>query len=163
MPDSGKASRSGTRRYRRIVRRYGKAKPSGSKVTSGAELLPGIDGRSTTARRYRDLVVHLITDQGGADNISEVRAALIRRFAAAACLAEEIEARVCRNEQIDLDDHAQLVSSLVRLANHLGLERIPRTIGSYAAEILDGSLTTPPSSDASLRSRMSAEDADATP
>jgi antitoxin (DNA-binding transcriptional repressor) of toxin-antitoxin stability system len=45
---------------------------------------------------------------------------LIRRFAAAAVLAEQLEARIARGEEITLTDHALLCSSLVRLAQRIG-------------------------------------------
>jgi hypothetical protein len=55
-------------------------------------LLPDVDGRSAIARRYRDIVSAILVDQGGADQCSEARKQLIRRFAAASVLAEQMEA-----------------------------------------------------------------------
>jgi hypothetical protein len=43
--------------------------------------LPGLDGRSATARRFRDLVNALIADMGGLDRCSEIRLGLLRRLA----------------------------------------------------------------------------------
>jgi hypothetical protein len=62
-------------------------------VSNGGDILPGVDGRSLVARRYRDITSALASDQGGADRLSEARRQLIRRFAVAAVLAEQIEAR----------------------------------------------------------------------
>jgi hypothetical protein len=135
-----------------------------SRVTNGSALLPGIDGRSPTAKRYKDLVCIIVADQGGADMLSEARMQLIRRFAAAACLAEQMEARVVAGEKIDLEEHAKLSSTLVRIVNHLGLERVPRDVTPYVGEVIDGHLTISPQpeSTTSLRNRMStAEDVDA--
>ena len=70
-------------------------------------------------RRYRDICAAIATDQGGAERLSETRLQLIRRFAAAACLAEAMEARLANGEQIDLAEHAQLASTLVRIARIL--------------------------------------------
>lgn len=99
-----------------------------SRVTNGRELLPGIDGRSATARRYRDILAALATDQGGTDHLSEARAQLCRRFAAAAVLAEGMEARLAAGEIIDLAQHALLSSTLVRLAQRIGVDRRARDI-----------------------------------
>ena len=63
--------------------------------------------------------------------MSEARMQLIRRFAAAAVLAEDMEAKLANGEQIDIAEFAQLSSTLVRLTNHLGLERIPRDVSPY--------------------------------
>src|SRR6478609_6276202 len=73
--------------------RYYVRKPSArSRVTNGRELLPQVDGRSLVARRYRDISHAIMVDQGGANACSEARLQLIRRFAAAAVMAEQMEA-----------------------------------------------------------------------
>jgi hypothetical protein len=137
-----------------------------SRITNGRDILPGVDLRSPTARRYRDLVQIIAADQGGAEHMSESRMQLIRRFAAAACLAEQMEARIVAGEKIDLEEHAKLSSTLVRIVNHLGLERVPRDVTPLVGEVIDGHLTISPQpqpdSSTSLRSSMSeTEDAGA--
>ena len=63
-------------------------------------LQPNInDGRSTQARRFKDLVRAFISDAGGIDNVSEVRLGLLRRLAAATVLSEEVEAAVIDGPQ----------------------------------------------------------------
>ena len=61
-----------------------------SAVSNGKDLLKGVDGRSSLARRYRDVMEALIADQGGPAALSEVRRQLIRRFSACAVLAEDL-------------------------------------------------------------------------
>jgi hypothetical protein len=92
-----------------------------NRVSNGKDLLPGVDGRSLIARRYRDISTAIISDMGGVGNCSEARMQLVRRFAAAACLSEEMEAKLVNGEQIDLAAHALLCSTLVRLAQRIGL------------------------------------------
>jgi hypothetical protein len=99
-----------------------------SRVTNGKEILPGIDWRSPTARRYRDLVAQIAADQGGADRMSESRLQLIRRFAASACMAESMEADLANGKTIDVAQHALLCSTLVRLAQRIGIDRTAREI-----------------------------------
>jgi hypothetical protein len=86
-------------------------------------MLPGVDGRSVNARRYRDLVIEIIADQGGAEHLAQARVQLIRRFAAASVLAESLEAELAAGKPIDIAQHAQLCSSLVRLAQRIGINR----------------------------------------
>ena len=63
------------------------AKPTArSRITNHKDLLPDIDGRSIVARRYRDILSAIISDQGGLDQMSEARLQLIRRFSACAVL-----------------------------------------------------------------------------
>src|ERR1700751_2611991 len=63
-----------------------------SAITNHRDMLPGIDGRSAGARRYRDLVLEIVADQGGVEHCATARLQLIRRFAAASVIAEGLEA-----------------------------------------------------------------------
>ena len=87
-----------------------------SSVSNGRDILPDIDGRSLVARRYRDISFAMLADQGGDDQCSESRKQLIRRFAAAAVLAEQMEAQLARGESINISEHALLCSTMVRVA-----------------------------------------------
>ncbi len=42
-----------------------------SKLSNGKKLLPLTDGRSATARRFKDLVGDIAADLGGRDRLSE--------------------------------------------------------------------------------------------
>jgi hypothetical protein len=106
-------------------------------VTNGAEVLPGVDGRSLIARRYHDIASAIIADQGGADHLSEARLQLVRRFAAAAVIAEQMEAKLASGAEINIVEHAQLSSTLVRIASHIGINRIPKSITPSLADYLD--------------------------
>ncbi len=107
-----------------------------SRVSNGRDVLPDIDGRSAIARRYRDIMSAILADQGGADRCSESRKQLIRRFAAAAVLAEKMESRLANGENIDIGKHSVLSSTLVRLAQRIGIERVPRDVSPTLAEYL---------------------------
>ncbi len=78
-----------------------------------------------------------MVDQGGADACSESRKQLVRRFAAAAVLAEQIEARLANGEEIDISEHALLCSTLVRVAQRIGINRVPRNVVPTVAEYLE--------------------------
>lgn len=99
-----------------------------SRVSNGADVLPGIDGRSATARRYRDICSAIAADQGGIERLSEARIQLIRRFAAAACLAENMEARLANGENIDIGEHAHLTSTMTRVAQRIGIDRRAKSV-----------------------------------
>lgn len=78
---------------------------------------------SDRARRYRDITRAMMDDQGGVDQCPEGRQQLIKRFAVAAVLAEQMEAQLARGEEIDIKAHALLSSTLVRIAQCLGVDR----------------------------------------
>jgi hypothetical protein len=110
--------------------------------------LDQVDGRSALYRRYRDVANSILYDQGGIDRCSESRKHLIRRFAAAAVLSEQIETKIVNGEQIDITEFAQLSSTLVRIVNHLGLDRVPRDVVPSLAEYLDLKASSEPQEDA---------------
>jgi hypothetical protein len=101
-----------------------------SRLTNGKDLLPKVDGRSLIARRYRDICSAIASDQGGLDLLSEARVQLIRRYAACCVLAESMESRLARGEQIDITEHSRLTLTMVRVAQRIGLDRVPREVSS---------------------------------
>jgi hypothetical protein len=82
-----------------------------SRVSNGHDVLPNVDGRSTIARRYRDI-------------------------------ASAMESKLANGEAIDIQEHATLSSTLVRLAQRIGIDRVPidisPTLSDIAAEIEAG-------------------------
>ena len=99
-----------------------------SRVTNHRDLLPDVDGRSLIARRYRDIMAAVIVDQGGLDLLSEARLQLVRRFAACAVLCELQEAAMANGESIDIAEYSTLTSTLVRVAQRIGINRTARDI-----------------------------------
>jgi hypothetical protein len=113
-----------------------------SKLSNGSDgaVLPNVDGRSLIARRFRDISRAIIVDQGKEAKCSEVRLQLIRRFAAAAVLAEQMEAQLAQGLAIDIQQHALLISGMVRVAQRIGIDRIPRNVATTLSEYLEPSV-----------------------
>jgi hypothetical protein len=108
-----------------------------SRVTNHADLLPEIvDGRSTHARRFRDLVNAYVADMGGLDRCSEIKIGLLRRLAATTVAAEQLEARMVAGEAVDVGQLCQLASTSVRISARLGLERRLRDVSPTLSDIL---------------------------
>jgi hypothetical protein len=85
--------------------------------------LPGLDGRTGAARRFRDLVNSYIADMGGLDRCSEIRLGLLRRLAATTVQAEMLEARMVNGEAIDIalsDPNLLAPRSRVTVGGHGG-------------------------------------------
>jgi hypothetical protein len=104
---------------------------SRSAITNHKELLPGLDGRSAPARRFRDLMHRYLSDMGGLHNCSEIKLGLCRRLAATTVQAELLEARMVRGEKIDISVLCTLASTAVRIASRLGLERVAKPVDLY--------------------------------
>jgi hypothetical protein len=106
-----------------------------SRVTNHKDLLPKLDGRSSAARRFRDLVNSYIADMGGADSCSDIKLGLLRRLAAVTVQAEVLEAKMINGEQVDIATLCTLASTTVRLSQRLGIERVPRDVSPTLADI----------------------------
>jgi hypothetical protein len=110
-----------------------------SSVSNGTKLfsVDGLDGRSQTVRRFRDLVETMTFDLGGADLLSEFQRQLIRRAAALSVMAESVEADLVRDRPFAIVDYGTACDRLRRLCETLAIERKPRdvtpTLGQYLA------------------------------
>ena len=107
-----------------------------SRIANGKDVLPGIDNRTLFARRYRDIMSAIVLDLGGLERMSEAKLQLVRRFSAACCLAERLEAALANGEMINTAEHCLLSSTLHRLAGRIGLSRIPKTVMPTLADYL---------------------------
>ena len=104
-----------------------------SKVTNGATL-PGVDGRSTWVRRFRDLMALHLSDLGGEDHVSEAQRSIIRRTATLEVELERLELKFATADQAkpvdasDLDLYQRTSNTMRRHLEALGLERRPRDV-----------------------------------
>jgi hypothetical protein len=119
-----------------------------SRVTNGSHVLPGIDGRSTWARRFRDLMALHISDLGGDEHISEAQRSIVRRTATLEVQLERLELKFALAdpaqpvEAVDLDLYQRASNTMRRHLETLGIKRISRDvtpdIGSYVARAAQG-------------------------
>jgi hypothetical protein len=119
-----------------------------SRVTNGSKLLPLSDGRSATARRFRDLYEDIAADLGGLDHLSEGQKQLIRRAAMLSAESERLEALSARGEAgFDIDLYGMLCDRLGRLFGRLGLERVARPVND-GSQVLADYFRQPPKKEA---------------
>ena len=81
-----------------------------SAVTNGTRLftLADLDGRSTVARRIKDLIAQISADRGGKDDVSTAELQLIRRAASLCVMAELIEADMARELPFDINAYGMI-------------------------------------------------------
>jgi len=116
-----------------------------SKVGNGSKLLPMTDGRSATARRFKDLVEDIAADLGGKDRLSEGQRQLIRRAAMLSAESERMEALAARGEaEFDIDLYGMICDRLGRLFGRLGLERVARPVNDGSQALADYFSRPPP-------------------
>jgi hypothetical protein len=106
------------------------------KVSNG-RLLRNVDLRSSSARRFRDLVASYSSELG--DQLSEAEKSLIRQAVTLQLAAENMQERVVRGEPVDADQLIRVSSTSKRLlgiiASHTG-KRKPAagpTLAEYLA------------------------------
>lgn len=113
-----------------------------ARVTNRPAELPNVDLRSIAARRFTDITSQVIIDQGGESRLSEAKLQQIRRFAGASAMAEDMEARFARGEQIDISEYTALISASCRLSSQIGLTRAMKQVPSLddylKAKVIDG-------------------------
>ncbi len=113
-----------------------------SRVGNGAKLLPLTDGRSATARRFKDLVGDIAADLGGIASLSEGQRQLIRRAAMLSAECERLEAMSARGEaEFDIDLYGMICDRLGRLFGRLGLERKSKDVTPSLSAYLAGKAT----------------------
>jgi hypothetical protein len=95
-----------------------------------------LDGRTNAAKLFDRLVTDIVSDLGGADQLSTIERALVEGFAGAALTLHHLNARLALGEAIDLGQHAQAVSAMVRVASRLGLQRRAKDIGPTFGDLL---------------------------
>ena len=110
-----------------------------SRVTNGkATFLDGVDGRSATARRFRDVLGEILSDLGGADVLSEGEKQLARRCAALSVEAELMEGKLVGDGEFDLERYVSLTNGLGRALSRIGLKRVPRDVTPDLQTYIEG-------------------------
>jgi hypothetical protein len=81
-------------------------------------------------------VTAIEADLGGADQLSAIERNLVQAFAGAAVTLHHLNAQLMAGHEINLAQHAQAVSAMVRVASRLGLQRRQKDIGPSLADII---------------------------
>lgn len=109
-----------------------------SRLTNGTALLPGVDGRSTWARRLRDVMETLTADLGGEETLSEAHRSIIRRASCLTVELERLEAKFAKAGEADADDidlYGRTAGNLRRLLECVGLTKPVRDTPRFTNDI----------------------------
>ena len=107
-----------------------------SRITNGNALFEGIDGRSATARRFRDVLAEIVSDLGGPDRLSEGQRQIARRCAMLAVECEKLESLGVAGKPFDIEQYGQLTDRMGRAFQRLGLKRQARNITPSVADYI---------------------------
>jgi hypothetical protein len=83
-----------------------------------------IDGRSNAAKQFDAIASGIAQDLGGEDRLSTVQKHLVEAFAGAALHVNELNAKLLLGDKVDLISHSTAISTLVRVASRLGIQRL---------------------------------------
>jgi hypothetical protein len=109
-----------------------------------------LDGRTNAAKLYDRIVADVEADLSGPENLSTIERALVEAFAGATVTMHNLNTRLLLGEKIDLAQHAQAVSAMVRVASRLGLRRRARDISPTLSDYLTASAATSEADDAAI-------------
>jgi len=100
----------------------------GSSLDRGVLSIDSLDKRTRPFKRYETIRGAVLADMGGVQNTSEVQRQLISKFATLALQLEALESTALEGTPIDLDLFGRNVGHLRRIAETLGLRRVPREV-----------------------------------
>jgi len=99
---------------------------AGTRRGNGGFLLAGADGRSTRARRFKEIFSTLAQDIGG--DPSEAQKAIAARAATLCVWCEQAEVAYASGGELDVLTYSTVSNAARRLLTDLGLERRARDV-----------------------------------
>lgn len=97
-----------------------------SAVSNGSRILDGVDGRSTGARRFKDLIESFGRDLGGLHRLSEAEQSLVRQAASVTMRAEQLQAAIVKGERVDPDELIRLTNTARRCLEGIQKRETPK-------------------------------------
>jgi hypothetical protein len=95
-----------------------------SAVSNRSRLLEGVDGRTASARRYRDLCRAFEAELGGP--LNEVELGLVKQAATLTLRAEQMQGAVVRGEMVNSDQLIRLSGTARRILNSIAAKASKR-------------------------------------
>ncbi len=90
-----------------------------SAISNGTRLLDGVDGRSASGRRFRDLIRDFSEPFGGLKTLREGDRVLVKQAAALVLRAESMQADIVSGEAVDHDSLIRLSSEARRILSSI--------------------------------------------
>jgi hypothetical protein len=87
-----------------------------------------LDKRTAAAAEFDAIAKAIAQDLGGEDNLSTVQKHLVEAFAGCAVHVGHINALLALGQQIDIVEHSQAISTMVRVASRIGIDRVPKDV-----------------------------------
>ena len=95
-----------------------------------------LDGRTTAAKEFDSIADGITSDLGGASNLSTVQRLLVEAFAGAAVHVNHLNTLLLLGQKVDIVEHSQAISTMVRIASRIGLHRVARDLNPSLGDLL---------------------------
>ena len=89
-----------------------------------------LDKRTSAAQEFDAIATAIAQDLGGECNLSTVQKHLVEAFAGCAVHVGHINALLALGQEINVVEHSQAISTMVRVASRIGLRRVAREVES---------------------------------
>ena len=94
-----------------------------------------LDGRTKASKQFDAIAQGIADDIKGSGELSTIQLHLVEAFAGCAIIINAINAQLLSGGAIDVTEHSQAASTLVRLASRLGLHRRRRDANDLTEHI----------------------------
>jgi hypothetical protein len=95
-----------------------------------------LDRRTVAHKQFEAIAEGIARDLGGEGNLSTIEHHLVEAFAGAAVTVNDFNARLLLGGKVDVLEHAQAISILVRIATRLGLKRVAKDVTPTLGSLL---------------------------
>lgn len=96
-----------------------------------------LDGRTKAAQLFDSTAAEIARDLGGEENLSAIERHLVEAFAGVSIHVGHLHARLLSGEKLDIVEHATAVSTMVRIAQRVGIRRVARDVTPSLNEYLE--------------------------
>ena len=111
-----------------------------TRVATGKELIPGLDGRTYIAQRLKEQYGGIVSDMGGEDQMSTIEKALSKQMASLITIGEDMIAqRAIDDPEYDYLEHLACVKTVNQVGRTLGTKRRMKIVKEQKLEdYIDG-------------------------
>ncbi len=111
-----------------------------TRVATGKELIPGLDGRTYIAQRLKEQYGGIVSDMGGEDQMSTIEMALSKQMASLITIGEDMIAqRAIDDPEYDYLEHLACVKTVNQVGRTLGTKRRMKIVKEQRLEdYIDG-------------------------
>ena len=95
-----------------------------------------LDRRTKAAQKFDSIAAGIADDLGGEAQLSTVQRHLVEAFAGVALSVNDLNAKLLLGLEVDIVAHAHAISTMVRVASRIGVDRVARDVTTDLATYL---------------------------